>query len=534
MLSRKTLNILLVIVTLFLLWNSWELKQLKDKHHELVQTTQADKNEKLEVKEINNPSDIDFVKDKGRILTINTDVMTMQIDKKDARIVGISLTDYAKDLGGTDPYRVLEALGDKYSSAQTFVGSENGFAEEIHFLSAKNSYTMGDKSNKLEVVLTGTTKSGVGISKTFIFKRGDYQVKITDKVSNQTSSDWNGRFWAMLQQHKPKANKRGVAGFRAFNGASYYTEDVPFNKLKFADLDDKNFVKEVKSGWLAFQHHYFINSFIFTNPDLYNLVAKPLDNGIYQFTASTPIIKVKAGKSVSNDWTLYAGPEIVENLKAIAPGLDHTVDYGWLWMISIVMLFVLKKIYAVIGNWGFAIILITLCVKALFFRMSAASFKSMAKMRALAPQLKALQDKHGGDKQVVGMETMKLYQREKVNPLGGCLPILVQIPFFIALYYVLIESVELRHAPFMLWINDLSAKDPYYVLPILMGISMLAQQKMGPTPPDKIQANVMMLMPVMMTFLFASFPAGLVLYWLTNNLLAIAQQTYTNRSLRNS
>ena len=297
------------------------------------------------------------------------------------------------------------------------MGRKQAAEDAVHYLSERASYQLKDGQDELNVVLKGESKDGLTLTKSFVFHRGQYQVELKDQIQNSGAQDWDGRFWARLQQKTTDAKEKGVTGFRTFNGASYYTQEVPFNKLKYNELDQKSLMTEVKKGWIAFQQHYFISTFVFDQAEMYRLHAQSLNNGVYQFAAATPMLKLKPGQKSSHNWSLYAGPEVVETLKGIAPGLDHTVDYGWLWMISIVMLYGLKKIYFVVGNWGVSIILITLCIKLLFFRMSSKSFKSMAKMRKLQPQIKAIQDQYGDDRQMVGMETMKLYQREQVNSL---------------------------------------------------------------------------------------------------------------------
>ena len=244
------------------------------------------------------------------------------------------------------------------------------------------------------------------------------------------------------------------------------------------------------------------------------------------------VVEPKQKASISGQF--YLGPELADELKPLAPGLELTVDYGILWPISIVLIWVLKKIYEVIGNWGFAIVGVTLLIKLAFYKLSASSYRSMGNMRRLQPKIQALKEQMGEDKQQFGQAMMALYRKEKINPLGGCLPILVQIPVFIALYYVLLESVELRQSPFIFWLQDLSAKDPFYVLPILMGISMFVQQKMSPAPPDPLQAKMMMFMPVLFTVLFLNFPSGLVLYWVVNNILSMTQQWYISRQIENA
>jgi len=293
-------------------------------------------------------------------------------------------------------------------------------------------------------------------------------------------------------------------------------------------MDKANVSRAVKGGWLAFQQRYFLGAWVPNQHQAQHYYSR-VNGDIYTLGFVGPQLKVASGDQLRTRTTLYAGPEMADRLAVVAPHLDLTVDYGWLWALSVSIFWIMKHIYNFFGNWGIAIILVTLLIKLIFYKLSEKSYRSMAKMRKLSPQLQTLKERYGDDRQRMSQATMELYRREKVNPLGGCLPMLIQIPFFFALYYVLIESVELRQAPFMLWIQDLSAKDPYYILPLLMGASMYFQQKLNPAPPDPIQARMMNLMPVMFTALFLTFPSGLVLYWLTNNCLSILQQWYIMR-----
>ena len=296
-------------------------------------------------------------------------------------------------------------------------------------------------------------------------------------------------------------------------------------------MAEDNLSLNTKGGWVVMQQHYFLSAWVPNEQQINHYYTSVSPNDVYTIGFLGPQLNVAAGDKLVTKTKFYAGPQLTDRLHSIAPNLDLTVDYGWLWFISMGIFWLMKKIHLVIGNWGWSIILVTICIKAVFYKLSATSYRSMAKMRKLTPKIQALKQRFGDDKQKMSQETMKLYKKEKVNPFGGCLPILIQIPFFIALYYVLIESVELRQAPFIFWIHDLSIKDPFYVLPLLMGISMLIQQKLSPPPPDPMQAKMMMLLPIVFTVFFLNFPAGLVLYWVCNNTLSILQQWYVMRTI---
>ena len=293
-------------------------------------------------------------------------------------------------------------------------------------------------------------------------------------------------------------------------------------------MEQENLDAEAKGGWVAMQQHYFLTAWVMQPEQQYRFYTRSVNND-YTIGAMSSKIELQAKQQQFLDSSLYIGPEITDILQPIAPGLDLTVDYGWLWFLSSFLFTLMKHIYNIVGNWGWAIVLVTVLIKLIFYRLSATSYKSMASMRKLQPKLLALRERYGNDKAKISQMTMELYRQEKVNPLGGCLPIIIQIPVFIALYWVLLESVQLRQAPFLFWINDLASADAYHVLPIIMGITMLIQQRLNPAPPDPTQAKMMMFLPILFTGLFWNFPAGLVLYWIVNNSLSILQQWYITR-----
>ena len=332
-------------------------------------------------------------------------------------------------------------------------------------------------------------------------------------------------------QIKQKAfkEKTGFGQMRTFTGFSYAQPDQPYTKLSFDELNSAPISSSMTHGWIASQQHYFITAWVPQKNEAYQIMGSHLEDGNhYVLRMTSAAHRLLPNESTSSTNVLYVGPEKAKTLEALAPGLGLTIDYGWLWVISNALFWLLSHIHDFIPNWGVSIILLTGLIKLAFYRLSARSFQSMAKMKKLQPKIEAIKQKHEHNREALGKEMMALYKKEKVNPVGGCLPMLLQIPFFIALYWVLMESVELRHAPFMLWIHDLSAKDPYFILPILMGLSMLWQQRLTPQQ-DPNQAKAMLALPIVFTVMFLSFPAGLVLYWLTNNLLSIAQQWHCNK-----
>jgi len=332
-----------------------------------------------------------------------------------------------------------------------------------------------------------------------------------------------------LLRSSPKEDKSSIFHVGSFTGASYSVPgQTRFQKLAFDKMSKNNLDVKSEGGWVAMQQHYFLSAWVPTSDSKNRFYTRALDDDFTIGVVTKPIAVAQNGSEIVTS-RLYIGPEDGDKLKAIAPGLDLTIDYGWLWFLSSFLFWVMKGIHSVVGNWGWTIVLVTVLIKLAFYRLSATSYKSMAAMRKLQPKLQALKERYGDDKAKISQGTMELYRQEKVNPLGGCLPILIQIPVFIALYWVLLESVQLRQAPFIFWIQDLAMSDPYHILPIIMGATMLIQQKLNPAPPDPMQAKIMMFLPLLFTALFWNFPAGLVLYWIVNNTLSILQQWYITR-----
>ena len=400
------------------------------------------------------------------------------------------------------------------------------------YQTSANEFSLKDNEDKLTVDLN-FSKDGVSITKRYTFTRGDYLVQLEHIVDNQTDSDWSANIFAQIKRDRSSDPSQGNAmGMQAYLGAALFTPEEPYTKIDFDDMDEQNFSQKINGGWLAILQHYFISAWVPSSEGAYNYQTRVLkDKGLYIVGLTGQRFTVAPGSTETVDLQFYAGPKIQDRLKEIANGLEYTIDYGWLWFIAQPLFWLLNMLHGVVQNWGLAIILVTVVIKAVFFPLSAASYRSMANMRRVAPKLQDLKERYGDDRQKMSQEMMSLYKEEKINPLGGCLPILVQMPVFIALYWVLMESVELRQAPFYLWIIDLSVKDPFFILPILMGITMFIQTSLNPTPPDPTQAKVMKMMPIMFTFFFMFFPAGLVLYWLVNNILSIAQQSYINKKI---
>ena len=381
-----------------------------------------------------------------------------------------------------------------------------------------------DGEKQLEVRLEASTPSGSKVVKTYVFHRGSYQID----VRHEGVTAGAHAYYQITRDGKP-AEQQGssmMMGVTTFTGPAVYTDAEKYQKVEFADIlkNKAKFAQKADNGWVAMVQHYFVSAWLPGASTSREFYMRKVGEDLYSAGVILPV--AADGKSAVS---LYAGPQEQNNLEKIAPGLDLVVDYGWLTVIAAPLFWVLGAIHKLVGNWGWAIIGLTLLLKLMFFPLSAASYKSMAKMRVLTPKLVKLKEAYGDDKQRLNQEMMALYKKEKVNPLGGCLPVLVQIPVFIALYWVLLGTVEMRNAPWLGWITDLSVKDPFYVLPLIMGATMFIQTKLNPTPPDPIQAKVMLFMPIMFTGMFLFFPAGLVLYWTVNNILSIAQQWQITR-----
>jgi YidC/Oxa1 family membrane protein insertase len=389
---------------------------------------------------------------------------------------------------------------------------------------AAGEQVLKDGEQQLEVRLEASTAGGGKVVKTYVFHRGSYQIE----VRHEGAVPGSHAYYQITRDGKPAEGQSNsmMMGVVTFTGPAVFTDAEKFQKVEFADIlkNKAKFAQKADNGWLAMVQHYFVSAWLPTAGTPREFFMRKVGEDLYSAGVIVPV--AADGKSTVS---LYAGPQEQDKLEKIAPGLDLVVDYGWLTVIAAPLFWVLGAIYKLVGNWGWAIMGLTLLLKLAFFPLSAASYKSMAKMRVLTPKLVKLKETYGDDKQRLNQEMMALYKKEKVNPLGGCLPVLVQIPVFIALYWVLLGTVEMRNAPWLGWITDLSVKDPYYVLPLIMGATMFIQTKLNPTPPDPIQAKVMLFMPIVFTGMFLFFPAGLVLYWTVNNVLSIAQQWQITR-----
>ncbi len=464
----------------------------------------------------------------GSRAIVETDVIRVEIDANGGDLRKLELTGYHEV---DDLKKTLVLLQDK-ADRPYVVQSGLLWGLPTHkdvFQLAPGTYKLSGES--LSIPLTWTNpQTGVSVEKTYVFHRGSYQIGVTEKITNAGAQAVQLERYGQLVRHGQAP--AGESKFMyTFTGPAVYSEAAKFQKIKFEDIadGDAEFQKSAKDGWVGMLQHHFVAAWLPKAGSDRIYYADKLGDDLYSTGYKQPYGSLAAGQSITLNSSLYIGPQIQKNLEAAAPGMELTRDYGWLTPLAKPMFWVLEKIHAFVGNWGWAIVIFTVLLKLALFPLSASGYKGMAQMRALGPKLQKMKEMYGDDRQKLHQAMADMYKKEKVNPLGGCMPILMQIPIFIALYYVLIAAVEMRGAPWMGWITDLSAPDPFFVLPVLMGITSIIQVKLNPTPPDPIQAKVMMAMPIVFSVMFIFFASGLVLYWLVNNILSIAQQWYMNK-----
>ncbi|WP_447530479.1 membrane protein insertase YidC [Vreelandella sp. TE19] len=466
-------------------------------------------------------------------IAVTTDVLDVRIDPYGGDIVFAALPQHKMTLDSERNYVLLSDNTTRSYVARSGIQLD-GQASRIAFTPARNEYRLGNEEQTLEVDMTAEV-NGVDVTKRLTFERDSYAVDVSYFVANNTENPVSARFIGQLARDNSPDPSSGVTlGMNSYMGAAYSTPDTRYDKIDFDDIQSSSFEnREAEGGWIAMIQHYFVSAWAPSQnqQNLYYVTTDARDRNVVAFAG--PTSNVAAEGEATLGATLYMGPKVQDYLEQVAPNLQLTVDYGWLWFIANPLFWLLDKIQDIVGNWGWSIVLLTVLVKTVLFPLSAKAYKSMARMRKLGPEMQRLKEMYGDDRQKMSQEMMKFYQKEKINPLGGCLPILVQMPVFIALYWMLLESVELRHAPFMFWIQDLSVKDPYFILPILMGISMFVQQMLNPTPPDPMQAKIMKMLPIIFTFFFLWFPAGLVIYWVVNNIISVAQQYFITRRIEN-
>ncbi|MDY0045890.1 MAG: membrane protein insertase YidC [Thauera propionica] len=467
-------------------------------------------------------------------VVVETDLLRAEVSALGGDIVRLELKQHRAS-GEADANFVLLDDGTtrhQYAAQSGLIGEGLPTHKTLFALPA-SELSLKDGDDRVVLRLQAPEQNGLQVTKVMSFQRGSYLIDVAYEIRNGSDQAITPHAYFQLTRDGNPAEQVEAFGVTTFTGPAVFTDAGKFQKVHFEDIrdGDAKFVKTASDGWVAMVQHYFVSAWLPEQGTQREYFARSLGNNLYSAGLIMPVAAIAPGAEASVGTRLYAGPQEQDKLEGIAPGLDLVVDYGWLTVIAAPLFWVLSWFHSLTGNWGWAIILVTVAIKAVFFPLSAASYKSMAKMRVLGPRLQRMKELYGNDKAKMQQEMMNLYRTEKINPLGGCLPILVQIPVFIALYWVLLGSVEMRHAPWLGWIQDLSAKDPYFILPVIMGASMLIQMKLNPTPPDPIQAKVMMAMPIIFTFMFLWFPSGLVLYWVVNNVLSIAQQWQITRMI---
>jgi YidC/Oxa1 family membrane protein insertase len=467
----------------------------------------------------------------GRVRVV-TDVLDLDISLQGGDLVRADLLKYPRDKrAGSPAVRLFTDQEPDFHVARTGLRALNGRAEPTHlatYASAATEYRMAPGAQGLRVPLAWTDEQGVTVTKTYVFKPGRYDVQVLYDVDNRGDTAWSGASYVQIARHvySPERSMFDVESY-AYRGPAIY-DGKRYQKLDVSDEEDGKFAQNVTNGWIASMQHHFVSAAVPPAGEEYHFTLGQ-EGSHALLTYRGPLKAIPAGTTGRFSETLFVGPKLQVQLESVGPRLELTADYGKLTILSQPLFWLLEKVYGFVGNWGWAIIIVTFLLKLLFYKLTETSGRSMAKMRTIAPRIKSIQERYKDDREQLAKQMMEIYKREKINPVAGCLPILVQIPVFLAFYWVLLESVEMRQAPFMGWIQDLSSKDPFFILPILMGVAMYGQFKLNPAPPDPMQAKIFAFMPVIMTVMMAWFPSGLVLYWLTNTLLSIAQQWNINR-----
>ncbi|MGB8711634.1 MAG: membrane protein insertase YidC [Onishia taeanensis] len=481
-----------------------------------------------------NMSDPAAANDNSRALVaVTTDVLDVRIDPQGGDIVYAALLDHKLTNTSDQPFVLLSDNANRSFVAKSGLQLE-GHEGRIGFTPSQTDYRLSEGDDSVVVELSATV-NGVDVTKRLTFQRDTYAVKVNYFLNNDREEPVSARFIGQLARDNSADPSTGSGmGMKSFLGAAYSSPENHYQKVDFEEIQNGSFNnRDVEGGWVAMIQHYFTTAWApqQSQQNLYYAATDSRGRNVAAFAG--PLQTLAPGGEADLGATVYMGPKVQERLEAVAPHLELTVDFGWLWFLANPLFWLLDHIHDLLGNWGWSIVVLTMLVKLALFPLSAKAYKSMARMRKLGPEMQRLKEQFGDDRQKMSQEMMKFYQKEKINPLGGCLPIVIQMPVFIALYWMLMESVELRHAPFMFWVQDLSVKDPYFILPILMGASMFVQQLLNPTPPDPTQAKIMKMLPVIFTFFFLWFPAGLVVYWVVNNSISILQQWFITRNIEN-
>lgn len=481
---------------------------------------------------VNNPVPVPSAS-QASVIRVTTDVLAVDISTQGGELRRADLLKYPREKKDPNtPVRLLSADPQHIFLARSGLLSTDQQAAPTHlavFTTASPDYRLQPGANELPVKLTWTDGKGITVTKTYTFRRGQYAIDLQYEVLNQSPNAWQGAsYLQLLRHHEPMKTSMFNAETYAYRGPAIF-DGKAYRKLKLDDKDDQNYQAAFASGWMAAMQHHFVVAAVPPIEPTYDYSLKLNSSNEFTLTYRGPLQAVASGASGIFAERLFVGPKLQSQLEAAGPRLELTADYGKLTIIAQPLFWLLEKVHDLLGNWGWAIVIVTLLIKLAFYKLTAASGRSMAKMRNLTPRIKAIQERFKDDREQLGRAMMDLYKKEKINPLAGCLPILIQIPVFMGFYWVLLESVEMRQAPFFGWITDLSARDPYFILPIIMGIANYVQFKLNPAPPDPMQAKVFAFMPIVMTVMMAWFPSGMVLYWITNTVLSALQQWRINQ-----
>jgi len=538
--TQRLFLFFLFLFLLFLLWQAWQRDYGPEGREEAPAATEAAPPGPARIPELpaeaRPPAGAEEAEaalaEPARRVEIRTDVLALEIDPRGAAIRSVRLLQYPVELDGAENFALIDGSRSNLLSVRGGILSAQSSVrlprEDDLFVAAEENYSLEGESMEVRLRWSGNREGELQVDKVFLLRRGSYVVHVFYEIRNSGEASWKGRTY---MQFRYRESDSGIdiasGGYAGYQGIALSSPDKRYRKIDFSDIQKKKLAEDIANGWIAYLQRYFLTAVLPADPQgeyRYYTLSPVAEQ--YIAGSIAPPLQVAPGESKTAGHHLYLGPKLQRILAETAPGLELTLDYGWLWFVAKVLFVVLIWLQGFTGNWGVSIILLTLLVKILFYRLSATSYRSMARMRKLQPRMMALKERYGNDRQRMHQAVMQLYREEKVNPLGGCLPIVVQIPVFIALYWVLLESVELRQAEFAFWVRDLSSRDPYFVLPVVMGITMYLQQKLNPPIADPVQQRIINFLPLIFTGLFAFFPSGLVLYWLVNNTLSLLQQRY--------
>lgn len=527
--------LLIFSFSVFLLWDGWQ----RSLHPELYASPATQPSvasapvatQVLTIGERKPEIQVQEKRQSGKRIYVKTDILMAEINTAGGDLRHLEFVHHRDALDKSKPFTLLQEQKSHTYIAQTGLLGEDLPTHNSVYTVQASEYQLAEGKDSLEVRLAATGVNGAKVTKIYVFHRGSYLIDVEYEVENTGAVPISpSAYFQLVRDSTPPEG--GSQFVPTYTGPAVFTEQEKFQKVEFSDIDKGKiaYPQKADNGWIGMLQHFFVAAWLPKEKVQREYYTKQLGGGLYSAGVILPVPAIEPGKNVKVSTSLYAGPA-QSRLDKIAPGLGLTVDYGWFTIIATPLFWLMSLFYGWVQNWGVAIILLTVIIKLVFFPLSAASYRSMAKMRIVAPKLERIKKQYGDDRERLHKAMMELYQTEKINPLGGCLPVVIQIPVFIALYWSILSSVELRYAPFFGWITDLSAKDPYYVLPIIMGTSMIIQTKLNPTPPDPMQAKLMKIMPIAFSVIFFFFPAGLVLYSIVNNVLSILQQWYITRAL---